>query len=271
MAWLWIAGPVVAGLVFVLTDRRDKRLDTELARWRARMAPPGGVQKQSAGYRDAKEVDAPPGAGPKVVEVMPAPFTRMVLAAGGGQRRALFELAPKLAYFTSLGGDVVAGSDQHTVVAKLEERAPSFTVRPLPILDGLREPNTGVAFKKDDEFMESFLVDRYVEGTEAQPPAPTEALDKPIRAWLSPPVRAALLELPDAWLRVEGKMMALTLYGPADADRLHDLITAADVIFAEYGAEGGPSLFGEDDEEEAAPAPPPKKAAGKKPSPGKSA
>src|SRR4051812_4588955 len=107
MAWLWIAGPAVAALVFVLTDRRDKRHDAEVERWRGRMAPGGGVPKEPSGYRDAKEV-VPPGVGPKSVTSMPGPFTRMPLAAGGGQRRAMFELVPKLAYLASLGGDVVA-------------------------------------------------------------------------------------------------------------------------------------------------------------------
>ena len=36
--------------------------------------------------------------------------------------------------------------------------------------------------------------------------------------------------------------MAYTLYGPADADRIKELAIAADVVFAEYGAGGGPSL-----------------------------
>jgi hypothetical protein len=62
--------------------------------------------------------------------------------------------------------------------------------------------------------------------------------------------------------------MAVTLYGPADAERINELVTLADVIFAEYGADGGPSLFGDaEEEEEAKPAPappPPSKKADKK-------
>ena len=234
MSWIWIIGPVVVALVFVLTDKRDKRRDAEIERWRARMG------------------------SPKSVNTLGGPFMRMILAAGAGQRIGYYELVPKLAYLALLGGDAVAGSDHHTMVGKLDESAPSFTVRPLPILDGQLEVNTGVQFKKDAEFMETFSVDRVLEGSESVPKAPNDALDKQIRQWLSPPVRQALLELPDAWLRVDGKMMALTIYGAADADKLNDLLTAADTIFAEYGAEGGPSLFG-DDEDEAAPAPPPKR------------
>ncbi|APR84809.1 Hypothetical protein A7982_10158 [Minicystis rosea] len=247
MSWIWIIGPVVVALLFVLTDRRDKRRDAEIERWRTRMG------------------------SPKSVNSLGGPYMRMLLAAGAGQRVGYYELVPKIAYLALLGGDAVAGSDQHTVVAKLDESAPTFTVRPLPILDGQLEANVGVQFKKDTEFMETFSVDRYLEGSESVPQPANDALDKQIRQWLSPPVRQALLELPDAWLRVDGKMLALTLYGPADADKLNDLVTAADTIFAEYGAEGGPSLFGDDEEEDAAAAPPKRQAASKKASASKSA
>ena len=93
------------------------------------------------------------------------------------------------------------------------------------------------------------------------PPLDEAQATKKIRSWLSRPVRAALRDLPDAWLYVQGKAMALVLYGPADASKLNELVTAADVIFAEYGEDGGPSLFNDEDDEddsvEAAPPPPP--------------
>ncbi len=44
--------------------------------------------------------------------------------------------------------------------------------------------------------------------------------------------------------------MALTLYGLPDAARIDELLAAANIVFAEYGAGGGPSLLGDDDEEE---------------------
>lgn len=265
--WLWILGPLVIALVFLLSDRRDERRDAEIERWREGMKSPPGSRTESSGYRETKEIPASSVPAPKAVTGMPGPLGRMVLAAGGGQKIGYYELVSKLAYVAVMGGDATAGSDHQTVVAKLDETAPTFTVRPLPILDGQREANTGVQFKKDAEFMEGFIVDRGLEGSDAAPSPPSEALDKEIRKWLSPTVRAALLELPDAWLRVSGKAMALTLYGRVDADRMHELVTAADVIFAEHGAEGGPSLFGEDEEEEekdAAPKPAPKKAGGTK-------
>lgn len=263
MWWMWILGPLVAALVFLLTDWRDKRRDAEIERWRGRMTTPPGTRKESAGYREIKEVARPGVPAPKVAASLPGPLARLLLAAGGGQKLGYYELVSKLAYLAVMGGDATAGSDHQTLVAKLDEGGPTITVRPLPILDGQREPNTGVQFKKDAEFMEAFIVDRGVEGSDAAPVPANEAVDKAVRKWLSPTVRAALLEVPDLWLRVEGKSMALTLYGPVDADRMIDLVTAADVIFAEYGAEGGPSLFGDDDGEpedepaaEAAPPPP---------------
>jgi hypothetical protein len=240
MWWLWIVGPLAAALVFLLTGTRDKRRDAEVEAWRRRMGPLA-----------------------KKVSSIPSPFQRMVFAAGGGAPLAQFELVPKLAYLSAMGADAVNGSDHATVTAKLEDKAPTFTARPLPIIEGQRMANTGVLFKKDPDFSALFLVERSIEG---EPEKPAEAvLDKAIRGWLSPPVRAALLDFPDAWLRVSGKAMSVTLYGPADADKLHELLTAADVIFAEYGADGGPSLLGDEGDEgpskddEPAPPPPPKK------------
>lgn len=270
MWWLWIAGPVLAALVFVLTDWRDKRRDDALERWRASFGPhkdPAVVQ-EAAGYREAakkKVVDAPPGPGAKRVTAIPGALARLLVTAGGGQRVASFELVPKLAYLAVMHADLIAGSDHQTIVAKLDEAAPTFTVRPIALLDGQREVNSGVQLKKDAEFMDTFFVERVLEGDEASAP-PTEEADKAIRKWLSPVVREALMDVPDAWLRVDGKSMAITLYGTFDPDRVNDLVTAADVIFAEYGAAGGPSLFGDEGEEgeeaegEPEPTPPPKKA-----------
>jgi hypothetical protein len=207
-----------------------------------------------------------------------------------------FELVPKLAYLAVMSANAQTGSDHQTVSAKLDDAAPSFTVRPLPIVEGERAPNTGIEFKKDPEFMALFLVESAglapaappppAKGAkEAAPPAPPASdaeLAKKIRAWLSRPVREALRDLPEAWLRVQGKTMALTVYGAVDAEKINELVTVADAIFAEYGADGGPSLFGDADEdadasapERASPskpaaAPPPKKSKAK-PAPSKPA
>lgn len=233
MWWLWIAGPLLVALLFVATDWRDKRREVELARWRRGM-----------GAR-AHKVKAP--GGPKSVATLPSTLRRILVAAGGGERVDAFELVPRLAYLAIMGGNLENGSDHQTVVAKLDEPAPTFCVRPLATLDGQREPNLGVQFKKDPELMDLFIVERTLE--EGAHPAPTEAGDKAIRKWLSPPVRAALLDMPDAWLWVDGKTMALSRYGCVHAERLHDLVTTADIVFAEYGADGGPSLFGDEGED----------------------
>jgi hypothetical protein len=305
MWWLWIVGPMAMALLYLATDWRDKRRETEVEQWRLGMGPRAPA-KQKAGYRDGKQTKQPP-AGAKKVTALPGPLARILLAAGGGERVGYFELVPKLAYLAVMGGNATSGSDHQTVIARLDEAAPTFMVRPLPIIEGQHEANTGVQFKKDPEFMEAFIVERSLEpgaavpagqdvasalrvagalsktarvaskvAAAATPDAPVdEAEERAIRKWLSPPLREALMDFPDAWLRVEGKTMALTLYGPADADKLGELVTAADVVFAEYGAEGGPSLFGDEEEEEeeaAAAAPPAKKAAsGGKKSAGKSA
>jgi hypothetical protein len=266
MSFLWWAAPLVAALVYALTGWRDKRREAEIERWRKQMGPGAVVRKEAVGdYRSSKEVGQP-GPGAKEVPSMPGPLHRALASTGGGAPLAYFELVSKIAYLACVEADAVQGSDHQTVVTKLDEQCPVFTARPLPIVEGERVPNTGVQFKKDAEFMELYLVERGMENGVIVPAS--EALDKEIRKWLSPPVRAALLDFPDAWLRVDGKAktMAITLYGPADAERINELITCADVIFAEYGAEGGPSLFGDEDEEpqEEKPAPPPKKSSKKK-------
>jgi hypothetical protein len=254
MWWLWIVGPLAAALLFVLTDWKDRRRDDEVARWRREKVLPKGTKK----------------AGPRVVAALPDGFDKLLEAVGGGKRTEVVQLVPKLAYLVFHHADAVSASDHQTIVAKLEEAGPAFLVRPPALLDGAREPNSGVQFKKDAEFMETFIVDRAVDGPEGITPG-TEAGDKVIRKWLSPTVRAALVELPEAWLRVQGKIMAITLYGTVEAERIDELLTAADVIFAEYGAAGGPSLFGDEgdepaEDEKAASAPVAKKKSDQKPS-----
>lgn len=251
MWWLWIVGPVAAALLFLLTDWKDRRRDDEIARWRREKVLPKGTKK----------------AGPRLVQALPDGFAKLLESVGGGQRTEVVQLVPKLAYLSFHHADVISASDHQTIVAKLEEAAPTLLVRPPALLDGQREPNAGVQFKKDADFMDAFIVDRAVDGPEGITPG-AEAGDKAIRKWLSPTVRAALVELPDAWLRVQGKFMAITLYGTVEAERIDELITAADVIFAEYGAGGGPSLFGDEGEDEPEgdkPAPAPKKKGNKQP------
>jgi hypothetical protein len=212
----------VAAVVYVLTGRRDERREGAIARWR-----------KAAG-------------NPRRVTSLPGPLARVLATTGGGIPVGYFEIASKLAYLAVMGADAMQGSDHATVVAKLDEPGPTFTVRPLPIIEGERVPNTGIQFKKDAEFMGRFLVEATLD--DGPVAAVREADEKAIRKWLSPPLREALLDFPDGWLRVDGraKAMAFTLYGPADVERFEELIAAADIVFAEYGAEGGPSLLPED-------------------------
>lgn len=230
MWWLWIAGPLAVALIYVLTGAlmRDERRMREVSRWKAGFGP---------AHEDAEDGE-PQGA--KEVLSIPSDLGRMVSEAGGGAPLAYFELFPRLAYLAVMEANATCGSDHQTVVARLDRTGPTFTARPLPIVEGSRVANTGVQFKKDPELMELFLV----EGDDA----------KAIGKWMKRPIREALREMPDVWLRVRGRMMTLTLYGAADEASLDALIETADLIFAEVGAEGGPSLLGDaelgDDDED---------------------
>ena len=67
----------------------------------------------------------------------------------------------------------------------------------------------------------------------------------PVPALFSP-LRRALREHPDAWLRVDGRNLALTLYGAPSADAIDGLVDLADAVFARHGADTEASLFGDD-------------------------
>ena len=278
MWWMWIVGPVLLALIWLTTGWRDRRREGEVERWRRTMGPNRVVAKEAAGYRSGKQTTKPsPGA--KVVGALPGPLQRAIDAAGGGDALGHYELVPKLAYLSAMAANAVTGSDLQAVTGKLEDDAPAFIVRPVPMIEGESAPNTGIEFKKDPEFTALFQVEPVVT-TSAPPPRPgskeAKAQQQPlsdadrakkIRSWLSRPVRDALRDLPDAWLYVQGRTMALVLYGTADAAKLDELVTVADVIFAEYGEDGGPSLFNEEDDEDdededdeaVEAAPPPKK------------
>jgi hypothetical protein len=260
-------------LIWLTTGSRDRRREREVERWRMTMGPKALVDKESAGYRTTKKIGKPRvGPGAKVVGALPGPLQRVIDTAGGGHAVGHYELVPKIAFLSAMSANLLTGSDLQAVTGKLEDGAPTFIVKPLPIIEGERIANTGIELKKDPEFMGLFQVDAGADQTApgakvtaASPDENAAAIAKKIRGWLSRPVREALRDLPDAWLYVQGKAMALVLYGPADASKLNELVTVADVIFAEYGEDGGPSLFDDEDEEddsaeaapEPAPAPPP--------------
>jgi hypothetical protein len=169
------------------------------------------------------------------VPELPASLGRLVLDVGEGSPYRYDLLREGLAYVAFVEADATGASDYATVVMALEERAPRFTVRPLPIVEGKLAPNAGLVFKGDPEFSRAFLV----EGREAD--------GKAIRAFLSEAVRDELLRQKDAWLFVDGDAMALTRFGAFDLEQTDRLVEIADVVFAEHGAGGGVSLLEPDD------------------------
>lgn len=253
--WLWIGAPILVAIIYSLTMRstaeRRKRL-REAEIWRASITPERADETPAAHpYRPGpkaaeKEKEkapkkAAPPLGPPRVPSIPALLDAMLRLVGGGEPIAHYELVKGIAYLSLVEANQLAGSDYQTVTGALEERGPSFTVRPLPVVDGLPVANTGVQFKKDPDLMSLFLI----EGTDA----------KAIGKWLSPSIRRALCEVPTVWLRVTGTTMTVTTFGAVPADELDKLVELADAIFAEHGAEGGPSLFGDDEDGDRPPAP----------------
>ena len=228
MKWLWAVGPVgLVAIFFILYQTGSKRDGV-----RARMA--GSARLVGPGQR--------PGA--KRV-ALPADFALLLDNVGGGMPIGVFELVPKEAWLGIYKPALLGGNDHITVFMRLYEPGPPMRVAPLAFTDEGRVPNVGIRFTKDPEFTARFQV----EG----------AGDRTIKQWLSPPVREELLELEDAFLEVDGKRAALSLYTRLDEDALDDLVGAADVIFAEYGASDA-SLFGSDLPSYRTPAPKPPKA-----------
>lgn len=246
--WLWIGGPILFLFVYWLVMRtggkeRKKRL-REIHLWRASVAS-GEPAAEVSDYRTAPKAKSPPKGkdkpkdpGPPRIASLPSSLRGALLAVGGGDQVAHFELVPDLAYLSVMEANGMAGSDYIAVSAKLDEPGPTFLAHPLPIVDGVPVANTGVQFKKDPELMSKFLI----EGPDA----------KAIGKWLSSPLRRALCDVPWAWVRVQGKTMTVSGFGLLSAEKIDALVELADAIFAEHGAEGGPSLFGEGGDEPSA-------------------
>lgn len=243
--WLWVGGPLMVLFIYWISMRsggaeRKKRL-REANVWRASIVDPraGQDNRKGAPYRPDPKKEMPKSkekdAGPPRVASIPSALRGALLDAGGGDPVAHYELVSDLAYLSLMEANALAGSDYQTVTAKLEAAGPALVVRPLPIVDGVPVANTGVQFKKDPELMSKFLV----EGPDA----------KAIGKWLSGPIRRALCEVPWAWVRVQGKTVTVSGFGTFDAEKIDALVELADAIFAEHGAEGGPSLFGEGEDD----------------------
>lgn len=242
---LWVAGPLMVLMVWEISRTDDRKLAEEMELWRKR----SGKRKarvvaesyrtpavvRNVDRRDLARENVKKGAGAKAVVPPPWELTAMLELAGGGTQAGVYQLLPKLAYVIAVEADGVAGSDFVAVVAKLEAKHVQLLARPSTPEDAaFRGP---VVIAKDARFREAFHV---------------ECADvKAGRDLLSEGVRETLRELGTCWLFVRGDAMALVRYGYIDADRVHALVTGADEIFAELGADGGPSLIGEDEAQNA--------------------
>lgn len=223
MPWLWFAGPltfIFLAVVFsVWPSAEERRLRRELSRWiRSMLGPLPGRDDEGES---------------RLVQRLPTTLSRLVEEAGGGTRVADVVLVPKYAYLAVRAADAQTSSNQYTVVCRLARPAPRLSCKPLAIVDGRPVENDGLVFK-DPDFMDHYVV----EGSDA--PA--------IKKWLRRDVREALMQFPDLWLRTDGKTLALTFHGYADAEMLDELVEIADVIFAERGAGGRAPLFGDAEE-----------------------
>jgi hypothetical protein len=211
------------------SDRRGREEALRFVRFPERIGenvPEGTAYRSKPGKKRAVSlttVDLPPWC------------TRALESVGGGKRFTSYLLKKELAYVSFVEADLTDVSDYVTVVLKLAERLPTFTVRPLPIDDGVRIPNKGLVFREDPEFTAELLV---------EVPAGTKPAD--VREFLAQEVRDELLGLPDVWMHVEGTTMTLTRFGRFDVKRTDELVEMADALFAELGAQGGPSLLAPD-------------------------
>lgn len=208
------------------SDQRGRNAATRFAQFPSRIdqraAEPSAYRSTPATAKSLKlaEVPTPPWA------------MRALDSVGGGQVFRTYLLKNDLAYVAFVEADLTDVSDYVTVVLKLEDKAPTFVARPLPIDDGKPVVNSGLLFREDREFSAEFLV----EVPHGQQPVA-------VREFLAENIRDELMGLPDVWLRVEGTIATLTRYGQFNVEKTDELVELADAIFAEVGAEGGPSLL----------------------------
>ncbi len=218
MPWLWFAGPltfIFVAVVFSLwPSAEERRLRRELLRWLRTMLGPRPGEGDALASR--------------LVRALPLPLNALLTEEGEATRVADIVLVPKFAYLAVRAADATTSTNRYTVLCRLQKPAPRIRCKPLAIVDGRPTENDGIPFK-DAEFMDHYVV----EG-----PDP-----RGVKRWLRRDIREALMQFPDLWLRTEGKVMALSFQGYADAEMLDELIEVADVIFAEYGAGGGEPLF----------------------------
>lgn len=229
-------------LIYYVTGEPDPRKAREVLAFRKFPARREVMPELTPGYRYSAVMDQVMQLEQqkllKQVPSLPPALERILPVVGEGQPVAYLQLKRNLGYVAFVQADDHNVSDYVSVVLALEDSVTPFVARPLPVVDGARVPNTGLKLADDPEFTASYLV-------EVDPRR--DARD--VRAFLSPLVREELLSLPVIWLHAQGNTMALTIFGSYDADLLDHLVDVADVIFAEYGADDGPSLLDPDDAE----------------------
>ena len=218
MRWLWFIGPLMVLATYLSVvlggTTEDSRRKRYVSRWIDDVLGPlfdDGKKKLSRRVRS-----------------LPNTLLHLVEEAGGGARVADVVLVPQHAYLAVRAADGGTLSAHHTVLGRLKKKGPALVVRPLPIVDGRALENQGIAI--DADFDEAFI-------TEGENP-------KSAKKWLDQEVRAALLGLPEGWLRVKDDTFALTLYGALDTDRIDELVATADALFAHLGASDA-SLLGD--------------------------
>jgi hypothetical protein len=255
MWWLWYVAPVAAGLIYLLTGQVDRRALKEIEAWREALAArragaAAGAKdpknKQQTASRETAELPKKKKSkkakdlGPKRIAAPPGEFVALAELVGGGRALGNYEIVARAAYATFVMGDLAGSSDHQTVLVRLSDKAPTFTARPNAFFAGKPLPPTAIEFRKDPDFAAAYLVEA------------NAAHAKSIGRWLTRSLRELLIDSSEVWLYVSGKTLALTIYGPVRQEKIAALLEIADVFVAEYGDEGGPSLFGEDEDERAA-------------------
>jgi hypothetical protein len=232
---LWVSVPLALLLIWFVSETDDRRFAEVMEAWRKT----SGKRKArvfTEGYRTPAVIRTEVKGKAKKVVAPTWELSTMIDIAGGGRQVGVYQLLPKLAYVVAVEADALAGSDFVAVIARLEAKHPELVVRPRVPED---KPSTRTVALRDSRFADRF----WIEGADP----------KGAREMLSEGVREVLTDLGAAWLFVRGDAMALVRYGRVDAADVRALVDAADMIFAEIGADGGPSLTGDDDEEVPAP------------------
>ncbi|MBK6514094.1 MAG: hypothetical protein IPM79_31445 [Polyangiaceae bacterium] len=227
-------------LIYYATGEPDRRHDVEFREFRRYPVRRELMRELTPGYLSlsVRELSLQVETQKllRQVDAMPTALARILPRIGEGQPFGFLQLKRDLAYVAFVEANDVSDTHYVSVVMALEEPAPSFVARPLPVVDGVRVPNNGIRFTDDPEFTAEYLV---------QPEGSADV--RAVRALLAPVVRDELRTLPSAWLHVSGNVMALTVYGRFNNDLVDHLVDVADVLFAELGAAGGPSLLEPDD------------------------